>query len=199
MTGIRRVVAATTRGAAVVTLAACVSSSAATPTASRKPSPEAVAAANDVLAASATLHNAAGAEVGTAQLTSDEDGGVHVVLRVHDMSPGPHGVHFHAMGVCDESGAFASAGGHFNPLNHLHGLENPAGPHAGDMPNLTVDADGTGTMDAVTGRATLRSGPASLFDADGTAIVVHAAADDQKTDPSGNSGARVACGVVQGQ
>lgn len=163
------------------------------------PSPEAVATANDVMAAAATLHDATGAEVGTAELTSDQNGAVHLVLSVHGLPAGSHGVHFHALGVCDATGAFASAGGHFNPRDQHHGLENPAGPHAGDLPNLVVGADGTGTLDTMTGRATLRSGPATLFDADGTALVVHAGPDDQKTDPSGGSGARVACGVIQGQ
>lgn len=163
------------------------------------PSPEAVATANDVMAASTTLHDATGAEVGTATLTSNDDGAVHLVVRVHGLPVGTHGIHFHALGVCDGAAAFASAGGHFNPRDQHHGLENPAGPHAGDLPNLAVNADGTGSMDVVTGRATLRSGPATLFDADGTAIVVHAGTDDQKTDPSGGSGARIACGVIQGQ
>ena len=197
MADIRRVVT----GAACSTLAAlaaCVSSSAAT-TAPRKPTPAAVAVANDVMAASATLHNAAGADVGTAQLTSDDNGAVHLVVRAHDLPAGTHGVHFHALGVCDGTTAFASAGGHYNPRDQHHGLDNPAGPHAGDLPNLEVGADGTGTLDVITGRATLRSGPATLFDSDGTALVIHAGPDDQKTDPSGNSGARIACGVVQGQ
>ncbi|MFL5575235.1 MAG: superoxide dismutase family protein, partial [Gemmatimonadaceae bacterium] len=83
-----------------------------------------------------------------------------------------------------------------NPLNRKHGLENPDGPHAGDLPNLTVGANGSGDLDATTARATLREGPATLFDADGSAIVVHAGQDDQRTDPAGNSGARVACGVL---
>jgi len=163
------------------------------------PSPAAVAAANDVMAADATLRDATGAEVGTAELTSDDNGAVHLIVRVHGLPPGTHGIHFHALGVCDGAGAFASAGGHFNPRDQHHGLENPAGPHAGDLPNLVVNADGTGTLDATTGRATLRSGPATLFDADGTALVIHAGPDDQKSDPSGNSGARIACGIVQGK
>jgi superoxide dismutase, Cu-Zn family len=194
MAGMRRVVAGL---AVAATLSGCRSGSPSP--ASTSPSPEAVATANDVMAATATLHDAAGAEVGAVQLTSNDDGSVHLVVSVRGLPAGTHGIHFHALGVCDSASAFASAGGHFNPRDQHHGLENPAGPHAGDLPNLVVNADGTGLMDVVTGRATLRSGPATLFDADGTAIVIHAGADDQKTDPSGNSGARVACGVVQGK
>jgi Cu-Zn family superoxide dismutase len=190
-------IVARTACAAAVALAGCKTG---TPgPATTKPTPEAVAAANDVTAASATLHDAAGAEVGSATLTSTDDGAVHLVVSVHGLPAGAHGIHFHALGECDGAMAFTSAGGHFNPRDQHHGLENPAGPHAGDLPNLVVGADGSGTMDVVTGRATLRSGPATLFDADGTAIVIHAGEDDQKTDPSGNSGARIACGVVQGQ
>jgi superoxide dismutase, Cu-Zn family len=195
MASMRTVVVA---GVATMAMLACGGSGPMS-AASTTPSPEAVATANDVTAAAATLRDTTGAEIGTAQLTSDQNGAVHVVLAVHGLPAGTHGVHFHALGECVAAGAFASAGGHFNPRDQHHGLENPAGPHAGDLPNLVVNADGTGTLDAVTGRATLRSGPATLFDADGTAIVIHADADDQKTDPSGGSGARIACGVIQGQ
>ena len=83
-----------------------------------------------------------------------------------------------------------------NPAARKHGLDNPDGPHAGDLPNLTVAAGGAGDLDVVTNRVTLRPGPTSLLDADGSALVVHAGTDDQRTDPSGNSGARAACGVI---
>jgi Cu-Zn family superoxide dismutase len=98
------------------------------------------------------------------------------------------------VGSCEPT-AFTSAGGHLNPGGRQHGLENPAGPHAGDMPNLTADASGRAVVDITTDRVSLdAAGP--LFDADGTAIVVHAAPDDNRTDPAGNAGARVACGVI---
>ena len=160
--------------------------------------PEPVMAVAEVTTANVELRDPAGAPAGTARLTGDEDGTIHLVVHAERLPPGTHGVHFHAVGSCQrgDSTAFASAGGHHNPLAHKHGLENPDGPHAGDLPNLTVDANGVGHLDTRTARATLRPGPASLFDADGSALVVHAAEDDQKTDPSGNSGARIACGVV---
>jgi Cu-Zn family superoxide dismutase len=96
------------------------------------------------------------------------------------------------VGQC-EAPSFESAGAHLNPAARQHGLENPAGAHAGDLPNLTVSAAGEGRVDLTTARTMMTE----LLDADGTAIVVHAAADDQRTDPSGNSGARIACGVVR--
>jgi Cu-Zn family superoxide dismutase len=167
--------------------------------ASTTPTPDAGRTANDVEAARATKRNAAGDSGGVAQLTSNDDGAVHLVVNVRGMPAGQHGIHFHAVAACDGAAQppFGSAGGHHNPLSRQHGLDNADGPHAGDLPNLTVAADGTGSLDAVTPRATLRSGPASLFDADGSALVIHAGADDQKTDPAGNSGARVACGVIE--
>ncbi|MFL5578042.1 MAG: superoxide dismutase family protein, partial [Gemmatimonadaceae bacterium] len=121
------------------------------------------AAVTETRAASAELRDSAGAPVGTARLTGDENGTIHLVLHVDRMTPGMHGVHFHAVGSCVGAGAFASAGGHHNPLNRKHGLENPDGPHAGDLPNLTVGANGSGDLDATTARATLREGPATLF------------------------------------
>lgn len=160
--------------------------------------PEPAVVVQDPAMAVAELRDPTGAPVGTARLTADENGTIHLVLHVEGMTPGQHGVHFHSVGSCQrgDSTAFASAGGHHNPLSRKHGLENPEGPHAGDLPNLAVGANGTGHLDTTTARATLRSGPATLFDADGSSVVVHAGADDQKTDPSGNSGARVACGVI---
>lgn len=109
---------------------------------------------------------------------------------------GVHGIHLHAVGSCTPD--FAAAGPHFNPMTKKHGTENPEGPHAGDMPNLTIGADGTGTYDQMNTMISLQQNtPNSVYDADESAIVVHAQADDYKTDPAGNSGARIACGVVE--
>ena len=152
-----------------------------------------------VAEANATIINAAGDERGTAELWQDRDKIVHVEVQVMNMPSGPHGIHFHATGQCDGSTStpFSSAGAHYNPLGRQHGLDNAQGPHAGDAPNFTVDADGTGHATFTTDRVSLTEGSTSLFDADGSAIVVHAAADDQTSQPAGNSGARIACGVVK--
>lgn len=139
--------------------------------------------------ATATLQKADGSAAGSA-IASVTPEGLSVSVSVTGISPGQHGVHVHMVGKC-EGPTFASAGAHWNPGNTKHGLESPEGAHAGDMPNLTVAADGTGTLTFVLKSGTL----AQLLDADGSAFVVHAGPDDQKTDPSGNSGDRVACGV----
>lgn len=139
--------------------------------------------------ATATLQKADGSAAGSA-IASVTPEGLSVSVSVTGISPGQRGVHVHMVGKC-EGPAFASAGAHWNPGNTKHGLESPDGAHAGDMPNLTVAADGTGTLTFVLKSGTL----AQLLDADGSAFVVHAGPDDQKTDPSGNSGDRVACGV----
>jgi len=145
-------------------------------------------------AAVAELKNSAGQPVGTARFA--QAGGVaRIVVEVKGLPPGPHGVHVHAVGKCDPPD-FASAGGHFNPLNKQHGALNPQGSHAGDLPNLTVAPDGTGRMETTTEQLTLGTGPTSVWDADGSALVIHANADDFKTDPTGNSGGRIACGVL---
>jgi len=145
-------------------------------------------------AAVAELKNSAGQSVGTARFA--QAGGVaRIVVEVKGLPPGPHGVHVHAVGKCDPPD-FASAGGHFNPLNKQHGALNPQGSHAGDLPNLTVAPDGTGRMETTTEQLTLGTGPTSVWDADGSALVIHANADDFKTDPTGNSGGRIACGVL---
>ncbi len=110
--------------------------------------------------------------------------------------PGQHGIHFHSIGKCDSLTSFASAGPHFNPAGKKHGLQSPEGPHAGDLESITVDDFRQAHFVWVDMRITLLPGPNSLFDADGSSIVLHALPDDQRTDPSGNSGARIACGVV---
>ncbi len=152
-----------------------------------------------VAAATATLTDSAGGTVATASLWQEADGLVHVDVEALALSPGDHGIHFHSVGLCDPNTAplFSSAGGHFNPLGKQHGLNNSAGPHAGDAPNLTVGADRRGKASFTTDRITLTSGATSLFDADGSALVIHALPDDQMSQPAGNSGARVACGVVR--
>lgn len=137
----------------------------------------------------AMLHTPDGADVGRATAT-EVTGGLRVTVDVHDIASGTHGAHVHTVGRCDAPD-FMSAGGHWNPLGAKHGSMNPQGPHEGDLPNLIVGAGGHGTIGIVLPGATM----AGLLDADGSAIVVHAKADDLMTDPSGNSGARIACGV----
>jgi Cu-Zn family superoxide dismutase len=144
--------------------------------------------------ATAQLQNAEGRAVGTALLTQ-VNAGVRVVVEVRGLSPGTKAVHIHETGRC-EAPAFSSAGGHFNPEGRQHGLLNPRGPHAGDLPNITIEADGSGRLETTTDRITLGAGATSLFDGDGSAIVVHGSQDDFMTDPTGNSGARIACGVI---
>jgi Cu-Zn family superoxide dismutase len=123
--------------------------------------------------------------------------GVEVRVQAAGLAPGHYGVHVHAVGRC-EGPAFASAGPHWNPTARQHGSLNPAGHHLGDLPNLDVDAQGAGRLEfGIAGAST--SGAGGVFDADGAALVIHVAADDYRTDPSGNSGARIACGVLRPQ
>jgi Cu-Zn family superoxide dismutase len=145
--------------------------------------------------ARAELKDASGNAVGTATF-SPVDQGVAVQIVVKKLPPGSHGFHVHEAGKCDAP-EFKSAGGHFNPAGKQHGLQNPRGHHAGDMPNLSVGQDGTGTGVFVIDGATLGDGTSSLFHEGGTALVIHAGADDMKTDPAGSSGARIACGVIE--
>lgn len=141
--------------------------------------------------ATAMLRTAQGAEAGRATAT-DVAGGVRFTFDGMGLPPGTHGIHVHTTGRCDAPG-FETAGPHWNPTSMKHGTMNPQGPHQGDIPNLIVDSSGRGTIGATVPGATL----AGLLDADGAAMVVHAAADDLRTDPSGNSGGRIACGVFQ--
>jgi superoxide dismutase, Cu-Zn family len=146
--------------------------------------------------ARADIKNAEGKSVGTASLRETKDG-VLMTVNVKRLPEGLHAVHIHSVGKC-EGPAFTSAGPHFNPMNKKHGLKNPAGPHAGDLPDIYVEKKGAGRYEVLLDSITLGSGEASIFDADGSAIIIHISADDNITDPTGNSGDHIACGVITG-
>lgn len=143
--------------------------------------------------ATAEMKDRDGKPTGTITLTATPSG----VLLKGDLSqlpPGPHGFHIHAVGKCEPP--FTSAGGHFNPGGKKHGFHDATGPHAGDVPNLHALSDGKAVVDAFAAGLTLTGGSNSVLDQDGAALVIHAKADDYKTDPAGDSGDRIVCGVI---
>jgi Cu-Zn family superoxide dismutase len=141
------------------------------------------------------LMDAKGQPVGTAKIADANKGGVVIQLNVKGLPPGEHAAHVHQNAKC-EGPAFTTAGGHFNPEMKHHGLDNPEGPHAGDMPNFMVTPKGTAKATLVDPRVNLGAGDHSVFTNGGTALVIHAKADDMKTDPAGNAGDRIACGTI---
>ena len=146
-------------------------------------------------AAVADLVDATGKPAGTAIVTESTDG-LWLDVSVNGVTAGPHGLHVHTVGKC-EAPDFATAGGHWNPTAHQHGHKNPQGPHAGDAPNLIANAKGAGRLKTRLGAGLIASGETPLLDADGAAVVLHADADDEMTDPSGKSGKRILCGVLR--
>jgi Cu-Zn family superoxide dismutase len=160
-----------------LSLAACASTTA-DPSASAPPG------------ATAALANASGERRGTANVT-DAGGSLQINVATEGMTPGTYAAHVHTTGKCDAPD-FMTAGGHWNPATRQHGRDNPMGAHKGDLPNIEVGADGRGSVSFTIPDATL----SELLDADGAAVVIHSAADDYRTDPTGNAGGRQACGVL---
>lgn len=140
------------------------------------------------------LKDAKGTIVGMVMIAPAKGGGVSIDLDVKGLPPGEHAMHFHAVPKCEAP--FTSAGEHFNPSMKKHGMQNPEGAHAGDMMNFTVDAKGIAKRTITNKNVTLGSEANSLYSNGGTALVIHAAADDMKTDPDGNAGARIVCGAI---
>lgn len=171
--------------AAVIALAGCASTN----------GPDTAVEAAPNASATAELLDAAGRTMGTATATQDGEG-IKIHVEGINLSSGAHGVHVHQVGTCTAPD-FASAGPHWNPAGAQHGKDNPAGMHRGDLPNILIGTDGRGMLEYRIEGASLSDGASAMLDGDGAALVIHATADDYRTDPSGNSGARIACGVFR--
>jgi Cu-Zn family superoxide dismutase len=140
--------------------------------------------------------NAQGERIGSAHL-AETPSGVLITVELRNLPPGPHAFHLHETGRCEADGGFQSAGGHYAPRRHQHGYLVQGGAHAGDMPNQHVGQDGVLRVQVMNDKVTLRPGEATLFDADGSALVLHAGADDYRSQPAGDAGGRIACAVVE--
>ena len=186
-----------TAAAGVVLLAACTKAADVNNDSAAADSAAAATTAAPDPTVTVAMRDSAGRDLGTLTLT-DAAGGIAISGTLRGLPPGEHGLHVHMTGQCDAP-KFEAAGGHWNPTSKQHGTENPQGPHLGDVPNVTVGADSTAVVQATTAGGSLRGATDMLLDADGAALVIHATRDDYKTDPSGGSGARIACGVVTGR
>lgn len=140
------------------------------------------------------IKDAKDASIGMAMISA-KDGGISIDLDVKGLTPGEHAVHIHSVAKCEGPG-FTTAGPHFNPATKKHGLQSPDGPHAGDMMNFTVAANGTAKVTVANKAVTMADGANSIYANGGTALMIHAAADDMKTDPGGAAGDRIACGPI---
>jgi Cu-Zn family superoxide dismutase len=145
-------------------------------------------------AADATFKNSEGKVVGTVHIEHMSSATL-LFLKLHDLPPGVHGIHIHSVGTCTPP-SFDSAGPHYNPGKSQHGMKNPKGPHAGDLPNITIPADGKLETTLMVTAAWQWEGDGGILDGDGSSVVIHANPDDYMTDPSGNSGPRIACAVI---
>jgi Cu-Zn family superoxide dismutase len=170
---------------------------AAAPAPAPAPAPAAAPAPAPKAGATAEMKDAGGKVIAKARFTQAPRG-VLLSLEVVDAPPGPHAFHVHEKGVCDVKEKFKTAGGHFNPTNRKHGFLASEGKHCGDMPNVEVPASGKMTTEFFLEDLTLEPGQkTSLFDADGSALVLHEKGDDHRSDPTGEAGGRMACGVVE--
>ena len=167
-----------------------------TVTSTSNPAPRAVAA--EPLRATAQIIDLSGRTIGSAQLTEAAGGGVNIAMAAHSLPQGQLAWHIHQVGTCTPADQFASAGSHFNPLNKAHGFEHTGGHHAGDLPNLNVSEAGVVRTRVTTPNITLMQGTTtSVFDADGSALIIHSKADDYTSQPAGDAGTRIACAVIK--